>query len=91
MLYKNILIIDKHSIDQYLKGDMTKSEYLAQNFQAVLNLKDKPFKNVDSVDKGLFNYQFYNAMAKQAKSESQIIMIEKLLTRIEIKAITTIT
>ena len=31
-------------IDQYLKGDMTKSEYLAQNFQAVLNLKDKPFK-----------------------------------------------
>ena len=29
------------------------------------------FKNVDSVDKGLFNYQFYNAMAKQAKSESQ--------------------
>ena len=58
-------------IEQYLKGDMTKREYLAQNFQAVLNLKDKPFKNVDSVDKGLFNYQFYNAMAKQAKSESQ--------------------
>lgn len=42
-------------IEQYLKGDMTKREYLAQNFQAVLNLKDKPFKNVDSVDKGLFN------------------------------------
>ena len=58
-------------IDQYLKGDMTKSEYLAQNFQAVLNLKYKPFKILDSVDKVLFNYQFYNAMAKQAKSESQ--------------------
>lgn len=59
-------------IDQYLKGDMTKREYLAQNFNAVLSLKDSPFKYVDSVDKGLFNYQFYNAMAKQAKSEARI-------------------
>lgn len=57
-------------IDQYLKGDMTKREYLNQNFKAVLDLKDKPFRNVDTVDKGLFNYQFYNAMAKRAKSES---------------------
>ena len=62
-------------IDQYLKGDMTKREYLAQNFNAVLSLKDSPFKYVDSVDKGLFNYQFYNAMAKQAKSEARIYNI----------------
>lgn len=54
-------------IDQYIKGDMTKSEYLAENLDAVLSLNIKPFKNIDTVDKGLFNYQYYNALAKDAK------------------------
>lgn len=57
-------------IDQYIKGDMTKREYLDRNFDAVLALNIKPFKNVDSVDKGLFNYQYYNAMAKDARMDS---------------------
>lgn len=57
-------------IDQYIKGDMTKREYLNKNFDAVLALNIKPFKNVDSVDKGLFNYQYYNAMAKDARMVS---------------------
>ncbi len=57
-------------IDQYIKGDMTKREYLNKNFDAVLALNIKPFKNVDSVDKGLFNYQYYNAMAKDARMDS---------------------
>lgn len=54
-------------IDQYIKGDMTKREYLERNLDAVLALNIKPFKNVDTVDKALFNYQYYNAMAKDAK------------------------
>ncbi len=54
-------------IDQYIKGDMTKREYLERNLDAVLALNIKPFKNVDTVDKALFNYQYYNAMAKEAK------------------------
>ncbi|MBR1444907.1 MAG: hypothetical protein IJ583_15415 [Firmicutes bacterium] len=56
-------------IDQYIKGDMTKSEYLRENFNAVLSLDIKPFNNIDTVDKGLFNYQYYNAMAKDAKMQ----------------------
>ena len=54
-------------IDQYIKGDMTKREYLDKNLDAVLSLNIKPFKNVDTVDKALFNYQYYNAMAKDCK------------------------
>ncbi len=53
-------------IDQYIKGDMTKREYLERNLDAVLSLNIKPFRNVDTVDKALFNYQYYNAMAKDA-------------------------
>lgn len=54
-------------IDQYIKGDMTKREYLEKNLDAVLALNINPFKNVDTVDKALFNYQYYNAMAKDCK------------------------
>lgn len=54
-------------IDQYIKGDMSKREYLERNLDAVLALNIKPFKNADTVDKALFNYQYYNAMAKDAK------------------------
>ncbi len=62
----------KSLIDQYVKGDMSKREYLDRNLDAVLALNIKPFKNVDTVDKGLFNYQYYNAMAKEAKITSKV-------------------
>lgn len=57
-------------IDQYIKGDMSKREYLQMNYDAVVNNEIKPFKNVDTVEKGLYNYQYYNALAKQMKSIS---------------------
>jgi len=57
-------------IEQYIKGDMTKSEYLMENLNAVLSLKSEPFKKIDSVEKGLFNYQYFNALAKEIKMEA---------------------
>jgi len=59
-------------IDQYVKGDMTKREYLRANYDAVVYNDIKPFKNMDSVLKGLFNYQYYNARAKERKQASTI-------------------
>ncbi|GFI62080.1 hypothetical protein IMSAG049_01253 [Clostridiales bacterium] len=59
-------------IDQYVKGDMTKREYLQANYDAVVFNDIKPFKNVDTVLKGLFNYQYYNARAKEKKQVSTI-------------------
>ena len=53
-------------IDQYIRGDMTKSEYLGRNLDAVLSLNIRPFTKIDTVEKGLFNYQYYNAMAKES-------------------------
>ena len=55
-------------IDQYLKGDMTKREYLEANFDAVYYNDFGPFHRIDTVEKGLYNYQYYNAMAKKMKS-----------------------
>ena len=56
--------------DQYLKGDMTKREYLQANYQAVTGADFGPFTILDSVEKCLFNYQFYNALAKEQRSIS---------------------
>jgi len=53
-------------IEQYIRGDMTKREYLDKNLDAVFSLRKTPFEQVDSVDKGLFNYQYFNALAKEA-------------------------
>ncbi len=66
-------------INQYVKGDMTKEEYLDSNLDAVLSLRDKPFRYVDSVEKGLFNYQYYNAMAKACKMEAKYSDEQRLL------------
>ena len=57
-------------IDQYVKGDMTKREYLERNYEAVVYGDIGPFQNVDTIEKALYNYQYYNALAKQMKSIS---------------------
>ncbi len=57
-------------IDQYLKGDMTKREYLQANYDAVIGNDFGPFTILDSVEKCLFNYQYYNALAKENRSIS---------------------
>jgi len=57
-------------IDQYVRGDMSKAEYLEANLNAVLALDIPPFRKIDSLDKGLYNYQYFNAMAKDARAFS---------------------
>jgi hypothetical protein len=57
-------------IDQYMKGDMSKREYLKKNYNAVVYGNIGPFSNMDTVEKALFNYQYYNALAKEQKSIS---------------------
>ena len=73
-------------IDQYVKGDMTKSEYLRENFNAVLSLNIDPFKNIDNIDKALFNYQYYNAMAKDAKQEASLTQNKEYAQALQEKA-----
>lgn len=56
---------------------MTKREYLQANYEAVVYNDIKPFKNIDTVLKGLFNYQYYNARAKEKKQASTIKDLDK--------------
>ena len=59
-------------IDQYAKGDMTKREYLQKNYEADIGMFFYIGGNdsMDTVEKALFNYQYYNALAKENKTIS---------------------
>jgi hypothetical protein len=51
-------------IIQYTNGDITKKEFLEYNFDFVQEMNIKPFSRIDSFEKGMYNYQYYNVLAK---------------------------
>ena len=51
-------------IGDYTEGDMSKKEFLENNYNFLKELNIKPFKKIDSFEKGMYNYQYYNVMAK---------------------------
>lgn len=51
-------------IMQYSNGDITKREFLEYNYDLVRRANLKPFLRVDSYEKGMYNYQYYNVLAK---------------------------
>jgi hypothetical protein len=51
-------------IDQYTKGDLTKEEFIEENYACINALDIKPFQKIDNVKKAIYNYQYYNVLAK---------------------------
>ncbi|MDD2494473.1 MAG: hypothetical protein PHE29_04695 [Tissierellia bacterium] len=65
--HRDMLII------QHMNGDINKKEYLELNYKYILEKSIKPFQRIDSFEKGMYNYQFYNMMAKYHKMIAQEI------------------
>ena len=51
-------------IDQYAKGDLTKDEFIEENYRCINALGIKPFQKIDNVKKAIYNYQYFNVLAK---------------------------
>lgn len=51
-------------IDQYKKGDMSKDEFIEANYRYINAMDIKPFQKIDNVKKAIYNYQYYNVIAK---------------------------
>ncbi len=51
-------------IDHYVKGDLTKEEFIEENYRCIKALDIKPFQKIDNVKKAIYNYQYYNVLAK---------------------------
>ncbi|WP_300408387.1 DUF6648 family protein [Lagierella sp.] len=47
------------------EGEMDKELFLFRNALLVEKLSMRPFNPVDSIEKGLYNYHYYNVLAKQ--------------------------
>lgn len=56
---KRNLIIDK--LD---RKEITKEEFLIENYSLLNRLSMKPFLKIDNLSKGVYNYQYYNILAK---------------------------
>lgn len=49
---------------QYKMGDLTKNEFIEANFDTIERLGIKPFSKVDNVKKAIYNYHYFNVLAK---------------------------
>lgn len=59
-------------IRQFRKGDITKKEFIDEHYNFIQRLNLKPFKyGIDSFEKGLYNYQYYNMLAKYSYMKSK--------------------
>ena len=54
-------------------GDISKTEYIEESYFYICDHGVKPFKNVDNFNKAVFNYQYYNMMAKYSKLKAKEI------------------
>ena len=60
-------------IVQHMNGDIDKKEYLELNYKYITGKNIKPFRHIDSFEKGMYNYQYYNMMAKYYRMLAQNI------------------
>lgn len=49
---------------KYSNKDISKREFIEMNFNYFNNPNARPFLKVDSFEKGMYNYQYYNGLAK---------------------------
>lgn len=59
-------------IDCLEVGELDKSAYLEAQYQALMELGVSPRRGgLDSIEEGLFNYQYYNVLAKRERIQSK--------------------
>ena len=69
-LFREYADIRESLIFQYKKGDLSKKEYIRESHDLLLRYEASPFQNVDNFDKAVFNYHYYNTMAKYTKMKA---------------------
>jgi len=58
-------------IYKFTKGDISKKEFVEEHYFFIARMNLKPFQRIDSFEKGIYNYQYYNALAKYNKLRSK--------------------
>lgn len=63
--FKRFLKIRSELIAAYENGTISKREFLRKNVNFFNETNMRPFFTVNSLEKGIFNYQYYNSLAKR--------------------------
>lgn len=58
----------KESIDLLTDKKIGKNEFLEKNYEYLQKLDLKPFSSISSILEAIYNYQYYNIMAKRSNS-----------------------
>ena len=58
------------SIDLLSKSKIDKEEFLQRNYSFLESLELKPFSKICELDQAIYNYQYYNIMAKFANARA---------------------
>lgn len=59
-------------ISELSQGKIDKFSFLEKNYELIQNLNMKPLLNISSLEEGMYNYQYYNILAKFFKQKSQL-------------------
>ena len=58
------------SIDLLSDSKINKEEFLERNYNFLIDLGLKPFSNIRQLEEAIYNYQYYNIMAKCANAKA---------------------
>lgn len=58
-------------IDKYATGRMSKTAYVEENYEFIMGLNLSPFKDLKDYKQCIYNYQYYNILAKYANLQAQ--------------------
>jgi hypothetical protein len=64
-------------IVQFKTGKITKKQFLEDNYQLVQKMNLRPFLRIDNYEMGMYNYQYYNVLAKYFTSMAKEIQNTK--------------
>ncbi|SHJ34209.1 hypothetical protein SAMN02745975_01873 [Geosporobacter subterraneus DSM 17957] len=65
-------------IRQFKKGDISKREFLEEHYNFIQQLNLKPFeRRIDSFEKGLYNYQYFNMLAKYCYMKAKDVKLQQ--------------
>ncbi len=80
-LFEDFFEHRSYLIMQYNNKDITKREFIERNFNYFNTPNSRPFLKVDSYEKGMYNYQYYNGLAKYYRMLAKEIRFDKSLRR----------
>ena len=63
----------KESIDLLEESKIDKDSFLSNNLAYIEKLDIKPFSTINNINEAIYNYQYYNLMAKKTNLEAQKI------------------